>query len=180
MYGSSWRDLSGISNLIVNYSALGVRRMGFCWGIMVCDSPIILIVLCCQITNGCGLVFSSLSCFTFFLANLDMDLCCLIDSEEKLNASDLVTMVGDLLERGMFTSVLVCLCISANLNSLFSLSWTSDPIWLGLSRGGITMQNRNEIPREASTTRPNTNRQAILRAFSWTPSWYCLWHWIWK
>lgn len=57
----------------------------------------------------------------FFLANLDMDLCCLIDSEEKLNASDLVTMVGDLLERGTFTSVLVCLCISANLNSLFSL-----------------------------------------------------------
>ena len=31
----------------------------------------------------------------------DMDLCCLIDSGERLNASDLVTMVGDLLERGM-------------------------------------------------------------------------------
>lgn len=30
----------------------------------------------------------------------DMDLCCLIDSEERLPASDLVTMVGDLLERG--------------------------------------------------------------------------------
>ena len=30
-----------------------------------------------------------------------MDLCCLIDSGERLNASDLVTMVGDLLERGL-------------------------------------------------------------------------------
>lgn len=30
----------------------------------------------------------------------DMDLCCLIDSEERLSASDLVTMLGDLLERG--------------------------------------------------------------------------------
>ena len=29
-----------------------------------------------------------------------MDLCCLIDSEERLSASDLVTMLGDLLERG--------------------------------------------------------------------------------
>jgi terminal uridylyltransferase len=31
-----------------------------------------------------------------------MDLCCLIDSEERLAASDLVTMLGDLLERGMY------------------------------------------------------------------------------
>jgi terminal uridylyltransferase len=29
-----------------------------------------------------------------------MDLCCLIDSEERLSAADLVTMLGDLLERG--------------------------------------------------------------------------------
>ncbi|KAL5525231.1 hypothetical protein ACEPAF_9100 [Sanghuangporus sanghuang] len=35
----------------------------------------------------------------FSLRNSDMDLVCLIDSEEKLSASDLVTMVGDLLER---------------------------------------------------------------------------------
>ncbi len=33
--------------------------------------------------------------------SIDMDLCCLIDSEEHLAASDLVTMVGDLLARGM-------------------------------------------------------------------------------
>ena len=32
-----------------------------------------------------------------------MDLCCLIDSERRLPASDLVTMVGDLLERGKFS-----------------------------------------------------------------------------
>lgn len=30
-----------------------------------------------------------------------MDLCCIIDTGERLAASDLVTMVGDLLERGM-------------------------------------------------------------------------------
>ncbi|KAH9922331.1 uncharacterized protein BXZ73DRAFT_104149 [Epithele typhae] len=35
----------------------------------------------------------------FSLKNSDMDLCCLIDAGERLNASDLVTMVGDLLER---------------------------------------------------------------------------------
>jgi hypothetical protein len=29
-----------------------------------------------------------------------MDLCCLIDSNERLAATDLVTMLGDLLERG--------------------------------------------------------------------------------
>ena len=35
------------------------------------------------------------------IANTDMDLCCLIDSQERLSATDLVTMLGDLLERGM-------------------------------------------------------------------------------
>ncbi|KAL4253766.1 DNA polymerase type-B-like family protein [Abortiporus biennis] len=35
----------------------------------------------------------------FSLRNSDMDLCCLIDSEERLAAADLVTMLGDLLER---------------------------------------------------------------------------------
>ncbi|KAH0834060.1 hypothetical protein J3R83DRAFT_11344 [Lanmaoa asiatica] len=35
----------------------------------------------------------------FSLRNSDMDLCCLIDSHERLSASDLVTMLGDLLER---------------------------------------------------------------------------------
>ncbi|KAF5353379.1 hypothetical protein D9756_007849 [Leucocoprinus leucothites] len=35
----------------------------------------------------------------FSLRNSDMDLCCLIDSGERLNASDLVTMLADVLER---------------------------------------------------------------------------------
>ncbi|KAF9468237.1 hypothetical protein BDZ94DRAFT_1246261 [Collybia nuda] len=35
----------------------------------------------------------------FSLRNSDMDLCCLIDSKERLSATDLVTMLGDLLER---------------------------------------------------------------------------------
>ncbi|EJD04947.1 PAP/OAS1 substrate-binding domain-containing protein, partial [Fomitiporia mediterranea MF3/22] len=35
----------------------------------------------------------------FSLRNSDMDMCCLIDSDQRLSASDLVTMVGDLLER---------------------------------------------------------------------------------
>ncbi|KAI5990415.1 hypothetical protein EDD15DRAFT_2452343 [Pisolithus albus] len=35
----------------------------------------------------------------FNLRNSDMDLCCLIDSDERLSASDLVVMLGDLLER---------------------------------------------------------------------------------
>ncbi|KAI0033512.1 hypothetical protein K488DRAFT_47592, partial [Vararia minispora EC-137] len=35
----------------------------------------------------------------FSLRHSDMDLCCLIDSDERLSASDLVTMLGDLLER---------------------------------------------------------------------------------
>ncbi|KAF9238698.1 hypothetical protein BU15DRAFT_88317 [Melanogaster broomeanus] len=37
----------------------------------------------------------------FSLRNSDMDLCCLIDSDERPSASDLVTMLGDLLERGI-------------------------------------------------------------------------------
>ncbi|KAG6332569.1 hypothetical protein ID866_6519 [Astraeus odoratus] len=35
----------------------------------------------------------------FSLRNSDMDLCCLIDSDERLSASDLVVMLGNLLER---------------------------------------------------------------------------------
>lgn len=47
--------------------------------------------------------FSHLNCSSVHLIKHfapDMDLCCLIDSEERLSASDLVTMLGDLLERG--------------------------------------------------------------------------------
>ena len=37
---------------------------------------------------------------TLLMSYIDMDLCCLIDSNERLSATDLVTMLGDLLERG--------------------------------------------------------------------------------
>lgn len=39
-----------------------------------------------------------------------MDLCCLIDSDERLAASDLVTMLGDLLERGEQVAVSLDYC----------------------------------------------------------------------
>lgn len=57
--------------------------------------------------NGFSLRNSGLSHFRLSMSSLttslDMDLCCLIDSGERLNASDLVTMLGDLLERGQYT-----------------------------------------------------------------------------
>lgn len=43
---------------------------------------------------------------------LDMDLCCLIDSEVRLSATDLVTMLGDLLERGQIYAF--CLLWNSN------------------------------------------------------------------
>jgi terminal uridylyltransferase len=36
----------------------------------------------------------------FSLRNSDMDLCCLLDAKDPCSATDLVTMLGDLLERG--------------------------------------------------------------------------------
>jgi terminal uridylyltransferase len=37
----------------------------------------------------------------------DMDLCCLIDSDERTTASNLVTLLGDLLERGKSSNLMV-------------------------------------------------------------------------
>jgi terminal uridylyltransferase len=49
-----------------------------------------------------GTTYSSILFLTQpFNSHIDMDLCCLIDSKERLAATDLVTMLGDLLERGM-------------------------------------------------------------------------------
>jgi len=50
-----------------------------------------------------------------------MDLCCLIDSEERLAASDLVTMLGDLLERGMYlpSPLATFLTVIAHLETKF-------------------------------------------------------------
>jgi hypothetical protein len=57
-----------------------------------------------------------------------MDLCCLIDSNERLAATDLVTMLGDLLERGarpLFPSHDTSLKLwPQKLNSMLSLYLT--------------------------------------------------------
>jgi terminal uridylyltransferase len=47
-----------------------------------------------------GILFLCYCLLSSSPSSLDMDLCCLIDSAERLNPSDLVTMLGDLLERG--------------------------------------------------------------------------------
>lgn len=55
-----------------------------------------------SLRNSGELLFRHLTVLTSCSPTLiDMDLCCLIDSDERLAASDLVTMLGDLLERGM-------------------------------------------------------------------------------
>ncbi|KAK1236079.1 hypothetical protein PQX77_000669 [Marasmius sp. AFHP31] len=46
-----------------------------------------------------GTPWNSYFCEDGLTSSTDMDLCCLIDSDERLSASDLVTMLGDLLER---------------------------------------------------------------------------------
>ena len=71
-----------------------------------------------------------------------MDLVCLIDSEEKLKASDLVTMVGDLLERG--PSFIVFQTQDRTLDLKF------------------LRKCRDEIPREAAAARTNTDRKAVV------------------
>lgn len=78
-----------------------------------------------------------------------MDLCCLIDSEERLSASDLVTMLGDLLERGMIMSC----------NHL---------------RTCLMLFRRDEVSCQTSPSCPNTHRQVIIRTFAWFTLWHCL------
>lgn len=66
----------------------------------------------------------------------DMDLCCLIDSDERTTASNLVTLLGDLLERGKTSSPDNALLV-AHLTTL-----------------------RNQVSRKAIASCPDTNRQA--------------------
>lgn len=66
----------------------------------------------------------------------DMDLCCLIDSQERLAATDLVTMLGDLLERG---------------KSPIAYSFVHIP----------HVYRRNKVSRQAPSSRTNTNREVI-------------------
>ncbi|XP_006455572.1 hypothetical protein AGABI2DRAFT_210004, partial [Agaricus bisporus var. bisporus H97] len=52
-----------------------------------------------NIQPNCRLLAFGSTANGFSLRNSDMDLCCLIDSPERLNPADLVTILGDLLER---------------------------------------------------------------------------------
>lgn len=70
---------------------------------------------------------------------LDMDLCCLIDSGERLSATDLVTMLGDLLERG--TPLLFTVALYETLTYRFLA--------------------RDQVPRQAPTPCPNSYCQAV-------------------
>ena len=79
----------------------------------------------------------------------DMDLCCLIDSDRPpLNASDLVTMVGDLLERGVHD------CPSCMIF--------------------INRVPRNQVSSQDLAARPNTYRQALLGRIAWSAVWHLL------
>ena len=59
-----------------------------------------------SLRNSGARILDIFSRYISFTIMADMDLCCLIDSEERLAASDLVTMVGDLLARGTFPFVI--------------------------------------------------------------------------
>ena len=85
----------------------------------------------------------------------DMDLCCLIDSVERLSATDLVTMLGDLLERGMCHG---------------SRSRTTRPEPMSL--------DRNEIPRKAVASCPHTHREAVSRSVTRPSVRDCLRYWF--
>jgi hypothetical protein len=83
----------------------------------------------------------------------DMDLCCLIDSKERLAATDLVTMLGDLLERG------------------------ESPIAYPFAQIAHVYR-RNKVSRQASSSRTNTNREVIPRSISRSSSRNCLRYWL--
>ena len=69
----------------------------------------------------------------------DMDLCCLIDSDERTTASNLVTLLGDLLERGKPPTPNATLCVTH-----------------------LTTP-RNQISRQATTSCSDTHRQTDPR-----------------
>lgn len=83
MSGNSLKDLSVPSNRTVDYSRLAVQPTGSVFGIPVSGSDFD------ELDTGA------------IIRRVDMDLCCLIDSDERLSATDLVNMLSDLLERGM-------------------------------------------------------------------------------
>lgn len=80
----------------------------------------------------------------------DMDLCCLIDSDERTTASNLVTLLGDLLERG------------------------KPPSPDGTLRAPDIFTPRNQVPRQATASCSDTNRQADPRPLTRITVWDCL------
>lgn len=80
----------------------------------------------------------------------DMDLCCLIDSDERTTASNLVTLLGDLLERGK---------ASVPSNTLY----VAHLIVL-----------RNQVSRQTPASCSDTYRQTDPRPLARTAVWYCL------
>lgn len=84
-----------------------------------------------------------------------MDLCCLIDSEERLSATDLVTMLGDLLERG-------------------PLPFTC-PTFQHLAHS-----TRNQVSCQNFAPCTDTHRQVIPRSFTWVALGNCVWYWFWE
>lgn len=80
----------------------------------------------------------------------DMDLCCLIDSDERLSAADLVTMLGDLLERGPSVSLTTTRSACSSMTA------------------------RNQISRQALAPCAYSNRQALLGPFTWAAFRHCV------
>ena len=80
----------------------------------------------------------------------DMDLCCLIDSDERTTASNLVTLLGDLLERGK----------PPKPNSTLRVTHC------------IVL--RDQVSRQATASCSDTYRQTDPRSLSRTTVWYCL------
>ena len=80
----------------------------------------------------------------------DMDLCCLIDSDERTTASNLVTLLGDLLERGKLPRP----------NSTLRVTHPVTP--------------RNQVSRQAAASCSDTYRQTDPRSLTRTAVWHCL------
>ena len=80
----------------------------------------------------------------------DMDLCCLIDSDERTTASNLVTLLGDLLERGK----------APRPNNAF--------------RVAHIITSRNQVSRQTAASRPDTYRQIDARPLARAAVRHCL------
>ena len=80
----------------------------------------------------------------------DMDLCCLIDSDERTTASNLVTLLGDLLERGK----------ASRPNNTH--------------RVAHLIVLRNQVSRQTSASCSDTHRQTDPRSLAGTAIRHCL------